>query len=424
MRSALQHVYFKEYCNEFSLVILTEVPNMIEDFYLPVDRAVYNFRRFKAFLQCFGAEKMFLRASADFIVSIRGRAGFIDLMDSYAALAALFPGGNHLTYHTDRAVRKATFQWDKLAARRSGSLFDPTAVETLEISDACGELAGILNAEHGLTARSDRIATKSPKRKTNTPTKGPPLKIALFVALEEELDVLAKQLALLRQPGRPAATGQLNGISIDVLCPRAMGRVAAAIATSRYLAKTPQMPDLVICVGLAGGFTVDQGGVICVDTVVDLANRKVTDNNVGQAQSKFRREDFHCSRALYSVAKSAEFNENDWGDYCRTEFEWPKGKTPSLWEGKIASVDEVVASKDHRDKLLGSVEKLLGVEMEAGGVCAAAKDFNVRFEVLRVVSDKADPDKTDDNWRKVGMKTIAELLKRLPLNRVIEVAKG
>lgn len=424
MRGALQHVYFREYCKEFKLVVMTNIPNMIEDFFLPVDRDVYNLKRFKAFLESFGAAKMFLRASADFIMAVRSRAGFIDLMDSYASMAARFPSDNDLRYHCDRAVRKSIFDWHGLAERRAGSLSDPTAFETVEIADACGDLASILNSEHGFASRNGQTAGKTTSNRISIPMKGTQLKVALFVALEEELDVLEKQLGLERQAGRPAAVGQLGKVSVDVLCPRDMGRVAAAVETARYLAKAEQKPDLIICVGLAGGFAVDQGGVICADTVVDLANRKVTDDEDGQAQSKFRRQDFHCSRALYSVAKSKkEFDEEKWGNDCRVDFEWPKGTTPSLWEGKIASVDEVVASTNHQKKLMASVDKLLGVEMEAGGVCAAAKDFKVPFEVLRVVSDKAGPDKADDHWRKVGMKTLAELLKRLPLERVIEVAK-
>ena len=115
---------------------------------------------------------------------------------------------------------------------------------------------------------------------------------------------------------------------------------------------------------------------------------------------------------------------NEWEDHCRRHFNWPKGRTPSLWEGRIASVDEVVASDDHRKKMIDSVDKLMGVEMEAGGVCAAAKAFGVPCGVVRVVSDLADPAKADDEWRRIGMKTLAELVKRLPLSRVIEVAKG
>lgn len=421
MRGALQHVYFNEYCKEFKLFILSSIPNMIEDFHLPTDRAIYNFKRFKDFLDVFSSSKMFLRGAAEFITAIRDRSGFIDLMDSYASMASRFRNDTDLKYHAEQAVKKANFQWHKLAERREGSLSDPTNVEILEIADACEDLASTINTEYGFITRSQKTATNNTSNKIATPRKGVTLKVALFVALEEELEVLVKHMNLDRQAGRPAAVGKIGEVDVEVLCPRGMGRVAAAIETTRYLAHTQIKPNLIICVGLAGGFKVNQGGVICVDTVIDLANRKVTDTDDGQVRSKFRSQEFHCSRVLYSVAKSKkDFDEQQWSNECRDNYDWDKGTTPALWEGRIASVDEVVASTEHQNKLMDSVDKLLGVEMEAGGVCAAAKEFKVPFEVLRVVSDKAGPDKADDKWRKVGMKTLAELLMRLPLNRVIE----
>lgn len=49
----------------------------------------------------------------------------------------------------------------------------------------------------------------------------------------------------------------------------------------------------------------------------------------------------------------------------------------------------------------------LGVEMKAGGVCAAAKEFNMDVAVIRGVSDLADPRKSDSEWRRRAMKTVA-----------------
>ena len=325
------------------------------------------------------------------------------------------------------AVKSASYDWGALARRREGVFGDPNRIEILEIADACAELASILSAEHGLPKRGRVPATNSSPMPNTTNTKGSPLKIAIFVALEEELDVITKHLGLNKPAIGPAAIGKLQEADLVVLCPRTMGRVAAAIELTRYLSAERIKPDLVICVGLAGGFVeakIDPGTVICAQTVVDLANRKVTDDQDGNANANFRRQDFDCSRVIYTVATSGEFNHKDWEDHCREHFDWQKGRTPSLREGKIASVDEVVASDDHRKKMANSVDKLLGVEMEAGGFCAAAKSFNVPFAVLRVVSDMADPSKEDDKWRTLGMKTLSELILRLPLKRVVEVLKG
>jgi len=425
MRDALQNVYFKEYCREFKLLLLSDVPHMPELFFLPSERRVYSFRRLKVFLETFAGATLFLGASADFITKMRRATGFTELFDAYVQLANLFPEDGDLAYHVRRSVEKASFKWDDLKARKVGVLSDPTDIEAFEIADACAELAASLSAEHGLTRRGK--GSQEPRAIASIkPAGGRKVKIAIFVALEEELDVLLRQLGFERNASG-GASGRIGEIETDVLCPREMGRVAAAVEMTRYLSRSQAKPEMVFCIGLAGGFAeakIDPGTVICCDTVVDLANRKVLDDEEGNANSKFRRRDFDCNKTVYSVAKSSDFDIDDWEKFCRDNFEWPDGRVPSLKEGKIASVDEVVASDNHRAKMVANVDKLLGVEMEAGGICAAAQKFSVPVSVLRVVSDMADPSKADDRWRSTGMKTLAELVKRLPLDQVIKLAKN
>lgn len=424
MRDALQNVYFREYCREFKLIALSDIPYLLETFYLPIEKTVYSYRRLHVFLSTLRAETIFLQASGRFIVQMRNTPGFVELMDAYVGMARMYPTDQTLRYHTGRAVDSSTFDWHALAARRLGALSDPTEVEVLEISHACSDLAGLLTLEHGLSTRASLEAGSTSSRAKST-VGGRPLKIVLFVALEEELEVLLGLLDLKRLADQPVATGKLGKVALDILCPRAMGRVPAAVEITRYLAQTSTKPDLVLCVGLAGGFTesgIDAGTVICADTVVDLANRKVRDDEEGLVESKFRRRDYSCSKALYSVATSNEFDHKEWEDYCREKFDWPRGRVPSLREGKIASVDEVLASDVHRKRMIDSVDNLLGVEMESGGIGAAVSAFGLPFAVVRVVSDFADPSKADDRWRKLGMKTLAELIRRLPFERVIEVA--
>lgn len=424
MRDALQYTYFQEYCREFKAIVLTDIPHMPVEFYLPAERAVYSMRRFRVFLDAMSTDRLLLEASADTIIRFRRDAGFIELMDAYCGFARMFPKDTDLQYHLSRAIKKTHFEWSRIPERFDPAISDPSDFEILEIANAFGELAAILTIEHGLPRRGSNEPKK--QQKTITASKGKQLKIAIFVALEEELEVLIKHFRLVRFAGSPAAaSGKIGEVGVEVLCPRAMGRVAAAVEVTRYLSKHPA-PDLLFCVGLAGGFEesgIEQGAVICAETVVDLANRKVTDDENGAAKSKFRRRDFDCTRAVYEVANSSEFDRNAWALHSEAEFDWQKGRKPTLWEGKIASADEVVASNDLRKKMVDSVDKLFGIEMEAGGVCAAAAAFKVPVSVLRVVSDMADPSKADDKWRKTGMKTLAELLNRLPLDRVIEVAR-
>ena len=60
--------------------------------------------------------------------------------------------------------------------------------------------------------------------------------------------------------------------------------------------------------------------------------------------------------------------------------------------------------------------------MESGGVCEAAKFEAVGVAVIRGVSDLADPRKSDDDWRRRAMLTVAVLIEAaLPV--IIEPAK-
>jgi hypothetical protein len=151
---------------------------MPEIFCLPAQRAVYNFKRFKIFLNAFGASNMLLQASAAFIVRIRSESGFIELIDAYAGLAHLYPSETDLRYHIANAAKKATFDWTQLTMRQIGSFADPTEIEALEIGDASAELAAILSNEHGLPRRAKNQGPTNEKQ------------VAKVVEMQTKLNVL------------------------------------------------------------------------------------------------------------------------------------------------------------------------------------------------------------------------------------------
>jgi nucleoside phosphorylase len=60
--------------------------------------------------------------------------------------------------------------------------------------------------------------------------------------------------------------------------------------------------------------------------------------------------------------------------------------------------------------------------MESGGVVAAARAFRghaLPIFQIRAVSDMADPAKSDTEWRKRGVQTIAHLVSRIDWERVL-----
>ncbi len=422
LRNVLQHVYFRQYCSEFKLIALTKVPFVINDFSIPTEVG-YDYRYLGSFLDIFDLRELLFEAPALLIVSLRKQLGFIAFIDAYVRLAKISNTETDLKFHAGRARAAVNFPMESFNRRRL-SFYEISDIEISELSSVLGEIAKNLNLHHGFSTRLDMgvpVQTSS-KIESIVPTEP---KLVIYVALDEELKILAKSLDLKVNAFTPEATGKLDGIDVAVLCPRSMGRVAAAVAMSDYLARRSDKPKLILIVGLAGGFEENgsaPGHIVVATKVVDLALRKVVDD-IGGVSPNFRREDYKLHDQLLNQIRSDELDKDDWAARACAALEWPADRRPSLHYGSMASADEVVASNEWRAKLLqgkGGEPKLLGVEMEAGGICEAARKANIPVSMLRVVSDFADPSKADDKWRTLGMKTVADLLKHLPMAKVVD----
>lgn len=422
LRDALQHTYFAQYCREFDLVVLAEIPHMVDEFHLPMSRRCYSYRRFEAFLQCLGLDSFLFDADAAIIDDLKRRRGVIRVVDAFCQFAVTCDSVADLQAGIGDVAAQSSFDFKGFATRSNILIQAPTEFEVLELDDALGEVGEQLSTRYGLETRKVAEPMKAGAIKVETDMSD----LVLFVALEEELQVLCDEFGLARNATPPAATGKIGDLQIAVLCPREMGRVPAAIETSRYLsARGQRLPKLILIVGLAGGFPEENtkpGHIICADTVVDLANRKVIDGANAVATAKFRRKDFSLDDSLWRLLGSDDFKKDEWERASIKAANWPSDRRPSLHRGKICSADEVVASDDWRKKILDHTEKLLGVEMEAGGVCAAASAHKTPVCMLRAVSDNADPSKADDEWRRRGMLTVAQVIKHLPLPRLLELA--
>lgn len=426
LRNTLQHIYFRQYCDEFRLYALAGIPHIQHDFSIPADSKRYNYRRLATFLDLFDLRDILFDAPADLIIALRNRPGFIALMDAFVALSGICKTDTNLKFFAGLARAAVKYRWDSLANRRL-SLYEGSTLEIGELASVMEEVAAHLTVTHGLQRRSLDVVEVGAFKETLRIMSDEP-KLVLYVALEEELDVLSKSLGLKKMATTPEAVGKINGIEVAVICPRNMGRVVAAVSMASYLAKRKVQPQLILIVGLAGGFEENRsepGHVIIVTKVVDLALRKVVDEEEGTA-THFRREDYTLHDQLMKQILSDDLDKDDWAARICREYPWPKNRRPSIWQGPLACADEVVASDGWRQNILtgkGGDPKLLGVEMEAGGICAAARTFNVPVSMLRVVSDQADPAKADDAWRKLGMETLADLLKSIEVARVLEAVR-
>jgi nucleoside phosphorylase len=189
-----------------------------------------------------------------------------------------------------------------------------------------------------------------------------------------------------------------------------MGRVPAAIATMRLLESFE--PSCIIVAGIAGGFPASNanlGDVLTPQQIADLVTRKIRENEQGLVP-EFRPRAFDIDDRMHRFHNSPQFSKTDWEYHVLQDAEWPAGKRPVIHSGVLASLDEVVSSAEWTKKLREAWPGLMGVEMESGGVCAAAREKGVKVVVVRGVSDLADPAKSDTEWRRRAIKTVAHLL--------------
>lgn len=234
--------------------------------------------------------------------------------------------------------------------------------------------------------------------------------IAIFVALAEERDLLVARWGLHQDYPAQNWVGTVGRVSIQLFSSGAIGRVPAAVATMKYLSQAK--PVLLIAAGIAGGFGASGtqlGDVIVAKTIADLATRKLHSDAAKQPR-EFRPEPFRPDQVIWQFLDSGSFDRPQWEADIIRSAEWPSGRRPTLRNGPIACLDEVVSSTEWQTELLAAWPKLLGVEMESGGVCYAAEQYRVPVAVVRGVSDLADPEKSDDGWRKIGLKTVASAL--------------
>ena len=174
-----------------------------------------------------------------------------------------------------------------------------------------------------------------------------------------------------------------------------MGRVEAANAVGDAIRRW--RPRYVILVGIAGGLSkagVQVGDVLISEQIADYELQKLT-----QEKTLTRWSVHRASPALLAAAK--QLRPEDWQRFIREAR--PQAGTPQRHFGPICTGDKVVAN-GLLDQYREVWTKLIGVEMEAGGVASAAFQAASApgFLMVRGVSDLADPDKDKvqtGSWR-------------------------
>jgi nucleoside phosphorylase len=209
--------------------------------------------------------------------------------------------------------------------------------------------------------------------------------------------------------------GSAGRYSLVVMPLAGMGQTQAANATADAVRRW--QPRYLLLVGIGGGLAqagVALGDVLVADQVAAYELAKVT-----PAGPAIRWQVQPVDQRLLIAAQN--FRGHGWP---RTQAQRPDGDRPQVHFGPICTGDKVVAAQDLAAQWRAVWAKLIGVEMEGGGVANAAAQSAHRpgFFMVRGVSDLADGAKDSAAvrlWRPYACEIAAawaiELLKSGPI---------
>ena len=221
--------------------------------------------------------------------------------------------------------------------------------------------------------------------------------VVIITALEEEREAVLEKLPNARRHPlgeqdihvyyEATITSQnppTRTYKVVVLSLLGMGRVNAANATHHVIQRW--QPGSVVLVGIAGGIAtagVALGDVIVADQIIDYELQKITPEG-----PKVRYEVYRPTAQWLAIAQN--IRKDDWESLIRVPR--PKVGQAKRHLGPIATGDKIVAFETAFAQHQAAWPKLLGVEMEAGGVASAAfqQAHPPGFFMVRGVSDLAD----------------------------------
>jgi adenosylhomocysteine nucleosidase len=208
--------------------------------------------------------------------------------------------------------------------------------------------------------------------------------VALLFALREEAAALSRQL--------DSGVGELEGLPV-VLAVTGVGKVNAAMATMRVAHK--YRPGAVIVMGLAGATREGPPGQVIVAS--------------GAEQYDFDARPLTGARGeLPGLGRGTALLPAD-GRITRALHE----AVPTARLGVVLTGDQIVTSRDARDRILSDFPEGACFDMETGAVAQVALEIGVPWAAVRITSDAADETFDLDEVLGFGARTASELFEKI-----------
>ncbi len=228
-----------------------------------------------------------------------------------------------------------------------------------------------------------------------------PVDFLIITALEEERDAVLRRLPGYQQSPPSEAdvrvyyevvvkAVQAGGAKCDylviVVCLSNMGRVQATATASDAIRRW--LPSYVLLVGIAGGLKsagVGLGDILIAEQIADYESQKMTaeGNQIRWSAHPVDHRLLEFSRGMVASI---------WQNDIRVTRPEKADQMPKRHQGTITTGDKVIAVTELLESFKNqNWPKLIGVEMEAGGVVVSAHQSAHRpgFFMVRCVSDQA-----------------------------------
>jgi len=166
------------------------------------------------------------------------------------------------------------------------------------------------------------------------------------------------------------------------------GKVAAATTTVQLI--NTFQPDEIIFSGVAGGLQKDLNiGDVILATKLYQYDMDATPLYPSLEIPLLNKSFFSPENNLKLLAAIDEFLMN-YELYFQSDAPRFNIKQPKLYQGTIVTGDQFVHTQAQQNMILKKLPDALCAEMEGGAVAQVCYEYKIPFQVLRIISDKAD----------------------------------
>jgi adenosylhomocysteine nucleosidase len=224
--------------------------------------------------------------------------------------------------------------------------------------------------------------------------------VAILVALEVEARSLVQHLArsTVSSPHLSVWEGEVDDKRV-VLVITGVGKVAAALA-AQFVCDVFD-PQCLVAVGLAGATGSDgQAGELIVASGAlqhDVDARPLT----------------KAKGTIPSLGMTVIPADPTWSDKLRQATVRVVAKPQMVRSGVVLTGDQIVSSRDVRDRLLSDFPEGLCLDMETAAVAQVARQNDVPWAALRMISDAADEKFNLGEVLGFGVDTAADLFDQI-----------